>query len=99
MAEGTERLFAEERQNRILALLNENGKVLIPELCTHFSVSSVTVRNDLNELERQGRLRRTHGGAIPVSKTALEPDFRHHHARLGAKTDRKAPPHRGDERS
>ena len=76
MAEGTERLFAEERQNRILALLNENGKVLIPELCTHFSVSSVTVRNDLNELERQGRLRRTHGGAIPVSKTALEPDFR-----------------------
>ena len=76
MADGTEKLFAEERQNRILALLSENGKVFIPELCALFSVSPVTIRNDLNELERQGRLKRTHGGAISASKTAMELDFR-----------------------
>ena len=81
MAETTEKLFAEERQNRILTMLSENGKVLIPELCAHFSVSSVTIRSDLNELERQGRLKRTLGGAIPLSKTAQELNFRHKEVR------------------
>lgn len=75
MADGMEKLFAEERQSRILSMLSENGKVLIPELCAHFSVSAVTIRNDLNELERQGRIKRTHGGAIPLSKTAQELNF------------------------
>lgn len=75
MIDGTEKLFAEERQNHILSMLGENGKVLIPELCTRFSVSAVTIRNDLNELERQGKIKRTHGGAIPLSKTARELNF------------------------
>ena len=75
MIDGTEKLFAEERQNHILSMLGENGKVLIPELCTLFSVSAVTIRNDLNELERQGKIKRTHGGAIPLSKTARELNF------------------------
>lgn len=71
----TERLFAEERQEKIIALLNERRKLLIPELCDLFAVSPATIRNDLNELERQGRLQRTHGGAIALSKTGFEPNF------------------------
>lgn len=71
--EKSQPLFAEERKNRILQLLEENSKILVPELCDIFHVSSVTIRNDLRELEADGRLKRTHGGAIPVDKTSFEP--------------------------
>lgn len=70
-----EHLFAEERQDRILTLLQQEGKLLIPALCEAFSVSPATIRNDLNDLERRGLLQRTHGGAIAISKTGFEPNF------------------------
>lgn len=65
-------LFAEERRIEIVKLLNENAKLLIPSLCEQFEVSPATIRNDLRALEREGMLKRTHGGAIPVSKMAFE---------------------------
>ena len=65
-------LFADERQAQILSLLQKNRKVLVRELCELLSVSAVTVRNDLRELEGRGALLRTHGGAIPCSKTGFE---------------------------
>jgi DeoR family fructose operon transcriptional repressor len=58
------RLFAEERKERILVLLRENSKILAPELSEMFGVSQATVRGDLRSLEAEGKLRRTHGGAI-----------------------------------
>lgn len=67
-----EPLFAQERQKEILALLEAEQKVLVPQLCRQFSVSPATIRNDLNDLEARGLLRRTHGGAIPLSRTGLE---------------------------
>lgn len=66
-------LFAEERQEQIVALLNKNTKLLVPELCEHFQVSPATIRSDLRDLAAKGRLKRTHGGAIPISKTIFEP--------------------------
>ncbi|MFA9379440.1 MAG: DeoR/GlpR family DNA-binding transcription regulator [Acetanaerobacterium sp.] len=66
-------LFAEERKARILRLLKENSKILVPELCELFRVSPATIRNDLRDLERESKLKRTHGGAIPVGKAAFEP--------------------------
>ena len=65
-------LFAEERRDEILRLLGERSKLVLPELCTYFNVSPATIRNDLRDLERAGRLRRTHGGAIPATKAAFE---------------------------
>jgi len=65
-------LFAEERKEEIVRLLGERSKLLIPELCAHFDVSPATIRNDLRDLEQAGRLRRTHGGAIPLVKAAFE---------------------------
>lgn len=67
-------LFAEERREQILRLLHENMKIMVPELCTLFAVSPATIRGDLRDLEAEGKLRRTHGGAIPVSKIGFEPD-------------------------
>jgi len=69
-------LFAEERKEEIVRLLGERSKLLLPELCQHFDVSPATIRNDLRDLDRAGRLKRTHGGAIPVSKAVFEPTSR-----------------------
>jgi DeoR family fructose operon transcriptional repressor len=67
-------LFAEERQSQILFMLQEKSKLHVADLCEHFSVSPATIRNDLRKLEEQRMLKRTHGGAIPVEKTAFEPN-------------------------
>jgi DeoR family fructose operon transcriptional repressor len=70
--DNNETLFAEERQERILQLLKDNRKIMVPELCKAFSVSPATIRNDLRELESTGLLRRTHGGAITANKAGFE---------------------------
>ena len=53
-----------ERQNKILALARENGRVDVDELSTTFGVSPQTIRKDLNELCDRQLLQRIHGGAI-----------------------------------
>ena len=68
-----ETIFAEERQNKIMAELKDKNKLLVNELCEKFGVSSATIRNDLNQLEKRGMLKRTHGGAIPSGKAGFEP--------------------------
>lgn len=65
-------LFAEERRERILLMLSEQSKLLVQDLCREFDVSPATIRTDLRELETAGRLRRTHGGAIPLAKAGYE---------------------------
>ena len=62
-------LFAEERKQEILRLLNDRRKLAVPELCDYFGVSASTIRNDMRDLERENLLTRTHGGAIAGSKT------------------------------
>ena len=64
---------AEERQQAILHLLNARGRLAIGELSTRFSVSDMTVRRDLAQLESDGLLRRTHGGAIRTQSGSFEP--------------------------
>lgn len=68
----SEPLFAEERKKEIIRLLKKNEKVVVPKLCEYFNVSPATIRNDLRELERAGHLKRTHGGAIDISKVGFE---------------------------
>lgn len=72
-SEKTSPLFAEERRQQILLLLEQNDKLLVPELCEIFQVSPATIRNDLNILADNHQIQRTHGGAIPIKKTAFEP--------------------------
>lgn len=66
-------LFAVERREQILRLLEERSKILVPDLCEYFNVSPATIRGDLRDLEGGGKIKRTHGGAIPVGKAAFEP--------------------------
>lgn len=57
-------VFARERQQYIARVVEEHGRVLVADLAAHFRVSSVTIRKDLLALEGEGRVVRTHGGAI-----------------------------------
>lgn len=66
-------LFAEERRKEILNLLEKQNKVFVPELCEFFNVSPATIRTDLRILDNEGVLKRTHGGAVNLSKAAYEP--------------------------
>ncbi|MBQ9941532.1 MAG: DeoR/GlpR transcriptional regulator [Christensenellaceae bacterium] len=70
-----ESIFAEERKQLIVELVNRQVKTTVAQLCEEFKVSPATVRNDLRELEFAGLLKRTHGGAISNRKTSYEPTF------------------------
>jgi DeoR/GlpR family transcriptional regulator of sugar metabolism len=64
MSEETRAAFADERQAEIARLVDDRGRARVTELAESFGVSSVTIRKDLDVLADQGRLIRTHGGAI-----------------------------------
>jgi len=57
-------VFAEERQDHIARIVEEHGRARVADLASTFRVSGVTIRKDLAALERQGRVVRTHGGAV-----------------------------------
>ena len=63
-------VFAEERQEYIARLVEEHGRARVTDLSSQFGVSSVTIRKDLEKLEQQGRLTRTHGGAVAPTRPA-----------------------------
>ena len=66
---------AEERQQTILQLLDARGQLTIADLSDRFSVSEMTIRRDLAQLEGEGLLRRTHGGATRTRSGSFEPPF------------------------
>jgi DeoR/GlpR family transcriptional regulator of sugar metabolism len=68
-------VFAEERQQLIARLVEEHGRARVTDLSSRFGVSSVTIRKDLEKLEQQGRLTRTHGGAVAPSHAGAERGF------------------------
>ncbi|MFG1997965.1 DeoR/GlpR family DNA-binding transcription regulator [Spirillospora sp. NPDC048911] len=49
-----------------LRLVQGSGRVSVSELSQRLGVSEMTVRRDLDALERQGLIRRVHGGAVPA---------------------------------
>lgn len=65
------RMLAVERQKYILDVIQEHGTVTVTQICDHCGVSSVTARTDLDAMEREGQLKRTHGGAVPVTQLVI----------------------------
>ena len=68
------------RRGEILRLLDEGGRVVVSHLSERLSVSEMTVRRDLEALEREDLLRRVHGGAVPSISLSYEPP---HAVRVG----------------
>ncbi|MEY9857976.1 DeoR family fructose operon transcriptional repressor [Catenulispora sp. GAS73] len=66
-------MYAEERQQAILAKARADGRVDVVSLAEGLAVTTETIRRDLTVLERAGVVRRVHGGAIPVERLGFEP--------------------------
>ena len=67
------RLLTEERRREIVNLLGRAGRVTVSELKQLFGISAVTARSDLDALNRNGLLVRSHGGGIRPLVTG--PDY------------------------
>jgi len=63
----------QQRIQFILTSLQETGAAVVEELAEQLKVSVVTIRRDLDQLEQQGLLRRTHGGAVSIEPFFYEP--------------------------
>lgn len=64
-------LLIGERHQLILEILSRDGRVLVSELSDSLGISPITIRKDLDHLEAQRLLQRTHGGALPSNGSTL----------------------------
>ena len=71
----TEPLPAALRRERMLELIGRHGFMRVGDLSEAFHVSDVTVRTDLDLLDRQQSIRRVHGGAVLGGAGMREPSF------------------------
>jgi DeoR/GlpR family transcriptional regulator of sugar metabolism len=65
-------MLKEERQQKILEILNHEHKVIASDLSKRLSVSEDTIRRDLKELHMQGLVKRVHRGALRVGPPVVD---------------------------
>ena len=68
-----------ERRQEIVEQTNAVGKVDVAELAEKYQVSTVTIRNDLNSLDKKGLVVRSRGGAVMNSRIAKELSVKEKH--------------------
>lgn len=61
-------MLVAERHRKIVELVNKQLSVRVSELSRIFSVTEETIRRDLEKLEKEGKLLRSHGGAVSIEK-------------------------------
>lgn len=66
------------RQQSILQVVIDKGRMSVADLAKMTGVSEVTIRQDLNLLEKQSYLRRTHGYAVPLDSEDVETRMKVH---------------------
>lgn len=79
-----DRKIPAQRRAEIREFLNRRGAASIAEIGAALGVSGSTVRRDLDEMDREGVIRRAHGGAVTIERTAFEfpfEDRRRHYRR------------------
>ena len=79
-------ILPERRQQRIAMLVRETGGVTVAGLENELAISAATARRDLAVLERQGKVKRTHGGAVLPGVAQHEDSFQQ---RLGEAVEAK----------
>ncbi len=65
-------MYSIERKTEIVNLLETSKRVDVSALAEKFGTSQETIRRDLRELEKEGVVKRTHGGAV-LSKFGNQP--------------------------
>ena len=66
-----------ERRRSVLDLVDQDGQVTVADMVRRFSISALTVRNDLDALASIGAVVRSHGGA--VRRLEATQDYPHRH--------------------
>lgn len=61
-----------ERKRTIVQLVTEEDGCSVARLAEELEFSKATIRRDLQDLEAEGRIERSHGGAVPVSSVGRE---------------------------
>lgn len=75
LTRGGQHILPYERKQRLTSYLAKQKTASITELSRFTGVSEMTVRRDLAELQQEGIVKRTHGGAVYVQQLAGESDF------------------------
>ncbi len=65
-------MLAEERKRVILQIINDRKAVRVSDLSAALNITEATVRRDLDELQNERMIRRTHGGALSIYPVASE---------------------------
>ncbi len=68
-------MLAVERRFKIMSTIQEKKIVSTSELAATLEVSEMTIRRDLNQLARDGLLKKTHGGAVARDIVTEGPSF------------------------
>ena len=64
-------MLSEQRKMQIVNLVNEKQSVTLAELKDILDASESTIRRDITELDREGRLIKVFGGAVSVNETRV----------------------------
>jgi DeoR/GlpR family transcriptional regulator of sugar metabolism len=68
-------MLVAERHANIIEIVNDKGSIRVSELSQIFNVTEETIRRDLEKLENEGQLRRSHGGAVSIKESHTEPSY------------------------
>ena len=68
------RMPAQVRHQRIMDTFRQSGFLLVTDIAASIGVSTMTIRRDLEYLEKAGKITRTHGGAMANSDVATGGD-------------------------
>lgn len=83
-------MYAAERQQWLLDRTRDRGRIDVAATAEELDVTPETIRRDLGTLERQGLVRRVHGGAIPADLLSFEPGVTQRDTQAGAEKERIA---------
>ncbi|MEP3275843.1 MAG: DeoR/GlpR family DNA-binding transcription regulator [Stappiaceae bacterium] len=64
-------MLTDERKNHLLKKLQRSGRLVAKDESRNLGLSEDTIRRDLREMAAGGKLKRVHGGAVPISQDAL----------------------------
>ncbi|WP_135303108.1 HTH-type transcriptional regulator GlpR [Haloarcula amylovorans] len=64
-----------ERKRTIVQLVTERDGCSVAVLADELEFSKATIRRDLRDLEEEGRIERSHGGAVPASSVGTERSY------------------------
>lgn len=68
-------MLVAERHRKIVEVVNEKLSVRVTELSKIFHVTEETIRRDLEKLEKENLLRRSHGGAVSIQDEQTEVSY------------------------